>query len=294
MRLKLLPNRRQGTQSATADVGPPGARYVARMPQSLASGARIPYTACPLCALTELRQVRVDSCATHPLYDPRIPAEMRWMQCLGCWHIFTEGYFTPAACEVLFSRTNTNQQVGHDFERQRPVSARIVEKVLPWAQDGAWLDVGCGNGSLLFTAQEYGFSAVGTDLRAGNVETLKKCGIDGLCVDLLSLDAPETFRVISMADVLEHMPFPKAGLAHARTLLKPDGVVFLSMPNLDCIPWKLLDGQKQNPYWGELEHYHNFGRRRLYALLEETGFRPVRYGISERYRVCMEVIAQRM
>jgi hypothetical protein len=48
-----------------------------------------------------------------------------------------------------------------------------------------------------------------------------------------------------------------------------------------------------NPYWGEIEHYHNFGRRRLYALLEEHGFEPARYGVSFRYRACMEVIARR-
>jgi hypothetical protein len=44
---------------------------------------------------------------------------------------------------------------------------------------------------------------------------------------------------------------------------------------------------------GSIEHYHNFSRSRLYALLRETGFEPVRYGISERYRACMEVIARK-
>jgi 2-polyprenyl-3-methyl-5-hydroxy-6-metoxy-1,4-benzoquinol methylase len=36
-----------------------------------------------------------------------------------------------------------------------------------------------------------------------------------------------------MADVLEHMPFPKTGLAAAHRLRRPDGVLFLSMPNMD-------------------------------------------------------------
>ena len=57
--------------------------------------------------------------------------------------------------------------------------------------------------------------------------------------------------------------------------------------------WRLLDAAKVNPYWGELEHYHNFSRARLYALLKECGFEPIHYTISERYRVCMEVIARR-
>lgn len=257
------------------------------------TAARIPYADCPLCGCERLTAVGTASCARHPLYDPRIPADIRWLRCEDCRHVFTDGHFTPDACSILFSRTNANQQVGHDFERQRVVSARIVEKVLPYVNTGGWLDVGFGNGSLLFTAQEYGFTPVGTDLRPSNVEALRRLGVQGHCADLLSLEAPGAFRVISMADVLEHMPFPKQGLGHAHTLLEPGGVLFLSMPNLDSMAWKLLDGARQNPYWGELEHYHNFGRARLYALLEETGFRPVRYGISERYRVCMEVLALR-
>jgi hypothetical protein len=54
-----------------------------------------------------------------------------------------------------------------------------------------------------------------------------------------------------------------------------------------------LERERKNPYWGELEHLHNFGRRRLYALLEETGFCPVRYGVSQRYLASMEVVARR-
>src|ERR1700730_13703978 len=55
--------------------------------------------------------------------------------------------------------------------------------------------------------------------------------------------------------------------------------------------WRLLHANRVNPYWAEIEHYHNFSRKRLYALLQEHGFEAVEYHVSERYRVCMEVIA---
>jgi hypothetical protein len=70
-------------------------------------------------------------------------------------------------------------------------------------------------------------------------------------------------------------------------------VLFVSMPNYDCMAWRLLDAGNANPYWGELEHFHNFSRARLSALLSEQGFEPVQYAVSERYRVCMEIIARR-
>jgi hypothetical protein len=62
---------------------------------------------------------------------------------------------------------------------------------------------------------------------------------------------------------------------------------------MESMLWKAMDRQRANPYWAEIEHYHNFGRSRLYALLREMGFEPLRYGISERYRAGMEVIARK-
>jgi protein O-GlcNAc transferase len=94
-----------------------------------------------------------------------------------------------------------------------------------------------------------------------------------------------------MADVLEHMPFPKAGLAAAHRMLRPDALLFLSMPNMDNMVWRRLHANGVNPYSGEIGHYHNFSRKRLYALLQKHGFRPVEYHVSERYHVSMEVIA---
>jgi hypothetical protein len=57
------------------------------------------------------------------------------------------------------------------------------------------------------------------------------------------------------------------------------------------IVWRIMDSTGENTYWDEIEHYHNFTRERLYALLDATGFRPVFYNVNERYRACMDVIA---
>jgi protein O-GlcNAc transferase len=65
----------------------------------------------------------------------------------------------------------------------------------------------------------------------------------------------------------------------------------LSMPNMENMVWRLLHANKVNPYWAEIEHYHNFSRKRHYALLQEHGFEAVEYHVSESCRVCMEVIA---
>ena len=279
--------------------------------------ARIAYEACPLCGSKNIARYREADCTQHPCYCADLPPTMTWSRCDACGHVFTAGYFSRQAADAIFGKTLPHQRVGHDVEAQRAVSARIVEHIIthvprtpprpkvkePQAQAvpggapngvcGDWLDVGFGNASLVFTAQEWGFHAVGVDLRRDNVHALATLGYEAYCSSVEDLGFPGRFGVISMADVLEHVPFPKTALTAAYSLLRPQGVLFLSMPNMDTIVWRILDASRSNPYWGEIEHYHNFSRARLYALLEEQGFSLLAYHISERYRACMEVIAVR-
>ncbi len=228
------------------------------------------------------------------MYKPPLSPVINWCRCNDCGHVFTEGYFSEEALAIVFSETQENQLVGYDMESQRVVSSHIVEKVLTYADRGHWLDVGFGNASLLFTAAEYGFTPVGIDLRRANVEVLNSLGIEAHCIDLLEYQPQNNFSVVSMADVLEHMAYPTQILAKVHQLIEDNGVLFLSMPNADSWMWRALNEDGSNPYWGEIEHYHNFGRDRLYALLRKFGFEPVRYGISERYRACMEVVAKKI
>lgn len=255
---------------------------------------RVLFAACPLCADKRFARLRTGDCSRHPLYRPVVAPVMTWMRCEGCGHVFTDGHFSPEVAAEIFQRTNPGQQPGAQFEQNRMISARIVERVARHVSEGTWLDVGFGNGSLLFTAQEWGYAPMGLDLRPSSVEALQRLGVEARCADLTTLDEPGRFAVISLADVLEHMPFPKEGLAAAHRLLRPDGVLFVSMPNYDCMAWRLLDAGNANPYWGELEHFHNFSRARLCAVLDEEGFEPLHYAVSERYRVCMEVTARRL
>lgn len=259
------------------------------------SAARIPYHACPLCEAPDAVEIIVADCSGHPMYKPGLPAMQRWLECWNCGHVFVDGYFTAAALQLLFSSTQANQVPGHQVENQRSVWAHVLDAVATQRPSlgGRWLDVGFGDGSLLSTAEEYGYDVVGVDARADSVRLMAEAGYEAHALEFDAFRAAQPFDVVSMADVLEHVPFPKASLRHAHGLLRPEGLLFLSMPNADAYVWRVLNEQGVNPYWAEIEHYHNFGRKRLYALLEECGFRPVRYGVSARYVACMEIIARR-
>jgi len=73
---------------------------------------------------------------------------------------------------------------------------------------------------------------------------------------------------------------------------KRTGLVAYFHANASALLWGYLNAINQNVYWREIEHYHNFTREKIYAELQKAGFRPVNYAVSERYRCCMEILAE--
>lgn len=258
----------------------------------------VTYQRCPICGGDGRATVGTFDCTTHPLYSQPLPRAITWIRCTGCGHVHTDRYWTPAGLELLFSKANPAQLAGSEFEEKRYWWAPVVRKVVSQLGDrkadrslGRWLDAGCGDGSLVMTAAEFGFEAIGLDSRREAVERIAALGYRAIQADFLQHSVGEPVEVISMADALEHLAHPVEALRKAHEMLTPSGVLYISCPNMDCAPWRAMDLAKANPYWIEIEHHHNFTRRLLMRVLAECGFQPVLYDISPRYKAGMEILS---
>jgi SAM-dependent methyltransferase len=260
---------------------------------------RTPYSLCPICGTTEFRVAASGDCSRHPLWRAPLPKLLNWLQCKGCGHVFTNSFYTEAGLEILFRGANDSQLEGGNLDQQRATWAPVVEKVLgalsmrdEWIGGRlSWLDIGCGNGGLVFTASEFGFEATGIDLREEAVKRISALGYTAMRGTILNVTTDKPLHVISMADVLEHMPYPVGALQTAHRLLADRGALFISCPNSECVSWRQMDATFSNPYWAEIEHYHNFSRKLMTWLLLQCGFVPTGYSVSLRYKACMEIIA---
>ena len=280
--------------------------HIARSnPRPMQSPSSLPalmsFMGCPLCGQTSLNALRSDRCDQHPLWQPGLPQQLDWVHCPQCDHIFTKTYFTPEGLKILLSRAHSHQVTGQNLDHERAQWSPTVERVVrhlaapPWsAPNTLWLDVGCGSGGLVMTASEYGFTAIGVDARPQAVQAITDLSYRAVLGDLNSLEVSEPVDVISLADVLEHVAFPRQALQRVHTALKSGGLLVVSCPNLDSASWRQSNISGTNPYWSELEHCHNFSRASLMHLLMEEGFQPLEYNISPRYKSCMEVIARKV
>ena len=256
---------------------------------------RIPYDACPLCGGTSATLEGTFDCSKHPAYSVNLPNTINWVKCDNCGHSFTDGYFDDAGMAEIGKVIHPHQRFSPlDYEKNRYITSRMVARVsniLHPEGEPRWLDIGFGNGSLILTAQEFGYKVTGLEFRQDAIEALRPYISDVRADNFLEMKEHGEFSVISMADVLEHVPYPKIFLEKSCELLSKGGALFISLPAFESPVWNILSAGGNNPYWSEIEHFHNFSKERLSSLLEEFGFNVVDYHISERYRACMEITA---
>ena len=143
------------------------------------------------------------------------------------------------------------------------VGAFVAENAVP--ENGRWLDVGCGNGATLRAVSQRlpGWRMVGSELDDRNRDTVEAIeGVDRLHTgDLASLD--DTFDVVSLVHVFEHVEDPPAFLASLARLLREDGVILIESPLAEGNAFDLAIA----------DHVTHFGDETLRATIGRAGMR---------------------
>jgi GT2 family glycosyltransferase/SAM-dependent methyltransferase len=113
-----------------------------------------------------------------------------------------------------------------DVQAMVPADARLV------------LDVGCGAGRLGAALKAAGRRVIGIELDPAQAARARTCLDEVLVGDVETMALPfpaGTFDCIVCADVLEHLRNPWQFLARCRQLLKPEGSLVASIPNVQFI-----------------------------------------------------------
>jgi SAM-dependent methyltransferase len=133
------------------------------------------------------------------------------------------------------------------------------------------LDVGCAGGAFLVAARAAGFEVCGVEpSRWLSGFARREYGCDVRQGILAAGMFPEgSFDVISLWDVLEHVPDPDAVLRTVRSLLKPDGYLWVNYPDAGSFMAKML-GWKW-PFWLSV-HLLYYTRGTIRRQLEKAGF----------------------
>lgn len=155
------------------------------------------------------------------------------------------------------------------FAGRRRIIGSLLERGLPAADRGRRiLDVGCGTGTNLDELGRFG-RVEGVEAEAAAVEYCRGHGgwsVTEASGDELPFD-DDGFDLVTLLDVIEHVPDDATILGEARRVLRPDGRVLVTVP---AYTWM----------WGAQDeishHYRRYTAPRLRASLLGAGFEPVR------------------
>jgi SAM-dependent methyltransferase len=153
---------------------------------------------------------------------------------------------------------------------------------MPWRGEGKVLDVGCGAGGNLKSLQEQRWQVFGieiSDVAAAHARDLLQADIHTGTLESAPFP-PKSFDLVFMSHSLEHLPSPASALRRVHSLLKDDGLLVVSVPNVNSLEYKLF-----GRWWFQLDpprHFYHFDKRSLSGLFTQAGFQlhHVRTGVS--------------
>lgn len=228
------------------------------------------YDECPCCGQKNILPAlsAVDYTVSHRRFEIR--------ECKNCSLRFTQN--VPGENEIgayyqsanYISHSNTNEgfinKLYHKVRNRTLIQkGKMVEKVTGKAT-GSILDVGCGTGAFLNTMQNSSWQITG--LEPDETARKKAWELYNLNLDipgkLFSLPA-QSFDVITMWHVLEHVHDLHNYMKTLKQLLKSGGKLFIAVPNYTCYDQKVY-----KEFWAAYDvprHLYHFSPASMHKLL---------------------------
>jgi 2-polyprenyl-3-methyl-5-hydroxy-6-metoxy-1,4-benzoquinol methylase len=133
------------------------------------------------------------------------------------------------------------------------------------------LDVGCATGALIASLRDKGWRVTGVEISPSAEYARKEKNLDVRDIPLEDVKfEDESFDTVLASHLIEHLNDPRSFLKETHRILKKEGRVFISTPNISGMQARLCRGKWRSAIF---DHLYLFSIRTLSELLRSTGFR---------------------
>ncbi len=159
-----------------------------------------------------------------------------------------------------------------------------LEQIQKFSKVGRLLDIGCAFGFFLEPARKNGWDVQGLEIS----EIAYNHSKNKLKLPVLNKTLEEakfksnSFDVVTMFDVIEHLSDPKKALKEVRRILKPNGLIVITTPDIGSVAAKIL-GKNWEEVKRVREHIYFFSKDTLKSMLESLSFKVLRIESAGRY-----------
>jgi SAM-dependent methyltransferase len=202
------------------------------------------------------------------------PRGRRLVRCRACGCVYATPIPEDGDYEqgVGDSAVYTNDQLAKRpfFRRRAHELLEAVERIQ--GRPGRLLDVGCGIGTELEVARDRGWQAKGIELSAASLRVARSNGLDVVGTPIVEAGLPgAAFDCVTVNHALEHIPRVRPVLAEIRRVIRPSGLLFVSVPNLGAWPHRVRAHRLGLAF--NDDHYLFFTPATLDRLLRGAGFK---------------------
>ncbi len=243
---------------------------------------------CPVC---DARACDVKYLPRIEIDDPKrlygaasgIPGAQRLVTCRACGVLYETPRFPDEAVIEGYRAAADSYDSQHHMRVHSFHRALISLKGRIPPPGSRVLDVGTGGGAFLEAARRFGYSCVGLEPSRHLVEQARRRGLEIRhgTLDDLALE-PESFDMVCLWDVLEHLTNPKRALLGIRGALRPDGVLLVNYPDIGT--W-LARAAGSRFWWILSVHLQHFTPRSIREICQRTGFEAFHF---QRYWQTLE------
>ncbi len=200
-----------------------------------------------------------------------IPGTQYIVQCLNCEMIYENPRFDAET--VVKGYMNSNDE-DHDSQFHMRIHSFYLalkkhKKLLP-KKGAKVLDIGTAGGAFLDAAIKFGYDAYGME---PSQDLTNRGKARGLRIEQGTIESHnfqnESFDLICLWDVIEHLPDPKASLLEIKKLLKKDGILLINYPDIGTTQAKIAG---KRFWWLISVHLHHFSRKSISNICDKTGF----------------------
>lgn len=198
------------------------------------------HSTCPVCSSDDYKVLGIPK--TNSISESMIKKKYNIVQCNNCklYYVsplieFNEDQWSRLYNSDYFEKQNTWILK----KRKKELSQRfdLAEKFLTAKHEQLnFLDIGTGEGKALLEGLNRNWRVTGIDIVDNRLESAKGPEIQFFQTNLLKSDLPENyFDFIYLDSVLEHVLTPLDYLLYIKRLLKKNGIVYIGVPNEDCL-----------------------------------------------------------
>jgi len=211
----------------------------------------------------------------------------RHVKCKNCHLIYMNPTEKASKTnEYYFKAKNTHAPtIRESYLRTAKSQVRLIQK---HASGTNLLDVGCAQGFFLFSAYKAGYTTKGIEIsQDAAAYAIREFGLDVEAKPFEELRFAENhFDVVTLWQVLEHVPYPLMILNEVHRILKPGGLLVASTPNIEGIPAKILRKR-----WWDIKrlHLNQFTTKTLMDILQNAGFKNIS-SVSYRGFVSLSIL----